>query len=80
MSCVCEDVIMPFHINLFYSYGDGRMDRDIHDLAMCSAFGNTPEEALREALIAKETWLEAARELGKPIPEPRYRPVTYQTA
>jgi hypothetical protein len=30
--------------------------------------------------LAKQAWLEAAREAGKPIPEPRYRPIIYQVA
>jgi len=29
---------------------------------------------------AKEAWLAAAREAGKPIPPPRYRPLIYQVA
>jgi len=45
------------------------------DLVHCSAFGDTPEEALRQVLIAKEAWLESARERAGPVPEPRYRPV-----
>ena len=32
----------------------------------------TEEEALREALKAKEAWLDAAKIEGKPTPEPRY--------
>ena len=51
---------------------------DIPDLQSCSAYGETPEEALQEVLKAKEAWLEAAHISGKPIPEPRYRPVIYQ--
>jgi predicted RNase H-like HicB family nuclease len=47
-------------------------------LKACSAFGNTPLEALKQVQIAKEAWLEAARAEGKPIPKPRYRPVIYQ--
>lgn len=69
-----------YHINLFYSDEDGGWIADIPDLALCSAFGETPQDALREAMIAKEAWLEAARQLGRPIPEPRYRPAIYQTA
>ncbi|MFO1112673.1 MAG: type II toxin-antitoxin system HicB family antitoxin [Rhodospirillales bacterium] len=61
-----------YHINLFYSDEDGGWIADIPDLALCSAFGET-QDALREAMIAKEAWLEAARQLGRPIPEPRYR-------
>lgn len=69
-----------YHINIFYSEDDGGYVADIPDLVACSAFGETPEQALAEVKIAKELWLEAAREAGKPIPEPRYRPVIYQAA
>jgi predicted RNase H-like HicB family nuclease len=67
-----------YHINLFYSEDDDGYIADIPDLQSCSAFGETPEEALQEVLKAKEAWLEAAHMSGKPIPEPRYRPVIYQ--
>lgn len=69
-----------YHINVFYSDEDEGYIADIPDLKHCSAFGETPEDALREVLIAKNAWLEAARDAGKSIPRPRYRPVIYQTA
>ena len=40
----------------------------------------TPEQALAQVEQAKQAWLEAAREGGKPIPPPRYRPIIYQVA
>ena len=67
-----------YHINIFYSEADGGYIADIPDLEACSAFGNTPAEALEQIMIAKEAWLEAARAEGKPIPRPRYRPAIYQ--
>lgn len=67
-----------YHINVFYSNADGGYIADIPDLKYCSAFGETPEEAVREVQIAKEAWLEAARDAEKPIPRPRYRPAMYQ--
>ncbi len=67
-----------YHINIFYSDEDGGYIADIPDLEACSAFGHTPAEALGEVETAKTAWLEAARELGKPIPAPRYRPAIYQ--
>jgi len=67
-----------YHINIFYSLEDEEYIADIPDLKFCSASGVTPEEALREVLIAKALWLETAREQGKPIPEPRYRPAIDQ--
>lgn len=72
--------VKDYHINISYSQEDGGYIADIPDLEACSAFGDTPEEALRQVEIAKATWLEAARAEGKPIPEPMYRPVIYQAA
>ncbi|MEK7815470.1 MAG: type II toxin-antitoxin system HicB family antitoxin [Pseudomonadota bacterium] len=67
-----------YHINIFYSEEDGGFIADIPDLEACSAFGATREDALREVERAKVAWIEAAKEAGKPIPPPRYRPVIYQ--
>ncbi len=69
-----------YHINVFYSEEDEGYIADIPDLTHCSAFGDTPEEAVQEVLKAKEAWLEAARAEGKPVPSPRYRPLIYQVA
>ncbi|HXU10029.1 MAG TPA: type II toxin-antitoxin system HicB family antitoxin [Blastocatellia bacterium] len=69
-----------YHINIFYSDEDGGYIADIPDLDSCSAFGVTPEEALKEVQIARDTWIEAARSEGKPIPTPKYRPAIYQVA
>ncbi len=67
-----------YHINIFWSEEDGGYIADIADLQACSAFGDTPVEALREVEEAKRAWLETARAEGKPIPKQRYRPVIYQ--
>lgn len=67
-----------YHVNLFYSEEDGGYIADIPDLKHCSAFGETPEEALREVLQAKKAWIEAAIASGKNVPKPRFRPLIYQ--
>jgi predicted RNase H-like HicB family nuclease len=67
-----------YHINVFFSDDDGCYVADIPDLKYCSAFGASPEEAVREVQIAKAAWLRVAKERGKPIPKPRYRPAIYQ--
>lgn len=69
-----------YHINIFWSAEDDCFVADIPDLVTCSAFGDTPEEALAEVLIARDLWLEVAAELGKPIPEPSYKALIYQAA
>lgn len=67
-----------YHINIFYSEEDKGYIADIPDLKYCSAFGDTPEEALKELKIARKLWLDVAKESGKPIPKPRYRPSIYK--
>jgi predicted RNase H-like HicB family nuclease len=69
-----------YHISIFYSDEDACYIADIPDLKYCSVFGDTPQQALAEVLVAKEMWLEAAREDGAAIPRPRYRPAIYQAA
>lgn len=55
-----------YHINVFWSQEDDAYIADIPDLKYCSAHAVTQEEAVREVLKAKDAWLEAAREAGKP--------------
>jgi len=64
-------VIPKYHINLFWSEADSAWVADVPDLRSCSAFGDSPAEALAEVQKAMEAWLAVAREDGLPIPEPR---------
>ena len=66
-----------YHINVFFSEDDGGYIADIPDLDSCSAFGETPEQAVAEVLRAKEAWLAVAVEAGQGVPEPCYRPAIY---
>jgi predicted RNase H-like HicB family nuclease len=72
--------VTNYHINIFYSDEDDGYIADMPDLEACSAFGLTPAEALAALEQAKEAWLVVARETGKSIPPPRYRPHNYQVA
>jgi predicted RNase H-like HicB family nuclease len=67
-----------YHINVFYSEEDGGYIADIPDLKSCSAFGQTPEEAVRQVQIAKTAWLESCRAHDKPVPKPIYRSPAYE--
>lgn len=51
--------------------GDGDYIAEIEELKGCTAFGETPKEALEEIIIAKELWIETAKKHGKPIPKPK---------
>ena len=59
-----------YPILIFWSDEDECFVADVPDLRYCSAFGDTPEEALAESLIAQEAWLESAREHGRRLPVP----------
>ena len=73
-------MMKDYHINIFYSEEDHGYIADIPDLKACSAFGETPDQALTEVLAAKKSWLESAKSNGKRIPRPEYKPVIYQLA
>jgi predicted RNase H-like HicB family nuclease len=61
-----------YKIELFYSKEDEGFIAVAPDLPGCSAFGETPEEALKEIEIAQSLWLKTAEDIGKDIPEPIY--------
>lgn len=63
-----------YAVSIFWSDEDNQYIAVVPDLRGCSASGDTPEEALREIQIAKELWLEVAREHGDVLPEPKWRP------
>lgn len=57
-----------YHINIFYSEEDEGYIADIPDLVHCSVFGNTPEEALSEALVPRKHGLKLPAPRGNPSP------------
>lgn len=64
----------PYHINIFYDAEDEDYIADVPDFKHISAFGDTPEEALREVLLALQMTIEVYQEQGKALPEAKYRP------
>jgi predicted RNase H-like HicB family nuclease len=62
-----------YEIILYWSSEDDAFIAEAPELAGCAADGATRQEALAniEAIIAE--WLETARELGRPIPQPKGR-------
>jgi len=59
-----------YPIVVYSTEDDGGYFSVVPDLPGCTAHGETAEEALREAQVAQEPRLEAARARGWPIPEP----------
>ena len=63
-----------YTIVVFWSEEDAAWVADAPDLKSCSAFGNSPAEAVAELGVAVDAWLAAAHDAGLPIPEARYQP------
>ncbi|MEA3011045.1 MAG: hypothetical protein QOJ91_2737 [Sphingomonadales bacterium] len=43
----------------------------VPELPGCMSDGGTPQEALENVYDAIACWIEACREMGRPVPEPR---------
>ncbi len=65
---------MDYPIVVYPTKEDGGYFAVVPDLPGCTAHGETPKEALREARIAQERWLEAVRERGWTVFEPSRHP------
>ncbi len=62
-----------YEIILYWSNEDDAFIAEVPELAGCAADGPTRQVALANAEIVIAEWLESARELGRPIPEPKGR-------
>ncbi|MEY2829596.1 MAG: hypothetical protein RIQ33_1454 [Bacteroidota bacterium] len=60
-----------YEIIIFWSKEDNAFIAEVHELSGCMADGNSYTEALSNAEIIIDEWLEVARSTGKIIPEPK---------
>lgn len=67
-----EDYI-KYEMIIYWSKEDDAFIVEVPELPGCMADGKTYEEAIKNALIVIREWVEAAKELGKEIPEPKGR-------
>jgi predicted RNase H-like HicB family nuclease len=65
-----------YEIILYWSDGDQAIVAEVPELPGCAADGSTYQEAISNVETVIDEWIETARELGRPIPEPRGR-LTY---
>lgn len=62
--------MIPYEIHMHHSEEDGGYIATVHELPGCSAFGETPQKAIKEIEVAAKLWLQAAKKEKRPIPEP----------
>ena len=60
-------------IILYWSDEDQSFIAEVPELAGCAADGATRQEAIANVEVVIEEWIETAKELGRPIPEPKGR-------
>jgi predicted RNase H-like HicB family nuclease len=62
-----------YEIILFWSDEDGAYIAEVPELPGCKADGKTYQEAITMAEVIIDEWIETAKELGRPVPEPKSR-------
>ena len=62
-----------YEVILYWSKVDEAYIAEVPELPGCAADGETRQEALSAVETVIAEWIETARGLGRPIPEPRGR-------
>ena len=60
-----------YEIIIYWSEEDGRYIAEIPELSGAMADGASYQEALMQAELIIEQWIETAKEIGRTIPEPK---------
>ena len=62
---------MRYELIIYWSKADQSFIVEVPELPGCMADGGSYEEAVANAQTVIAEWIETARSLGRPIPEPR---------
>jgi predicted RNase H-like HicB family nuclease len=62
-----------YEVILYWSEEDQAFIAEVPELPGCAADGKTYQEALASVEVVIQEWIETARELGRPIPQPKGR-------
>ena len=65
--------MVKYEVIIYWSEEDKAFIAEVPELAGCAADGPTYEEALKNVETIIDEWIETAKELRRPIPEPRGR-------
>jgi predicted RNase H-like HicB family nuclease len=60
-----------YEIIIYWSNEDEAFIAEVPELPGCMADGKTYEEALKNAQVVIEEWIETAKQLGRQIPVPK---------
>jgi predicted RNase H-like HicB family nuclease len=62
-----------YELIVYWSGEDQAFLVEVPELPGCAADGSSYQEAVANAEVVIREWVETARELGRPVPEPRGR-------
>jgi len=62
-----------YEVIIFWSDEDASFIAEVPELPGCAADGASYSEALANIQVIIDEWIETAKELGRPIPEPKGR-------
>jgi predicted RNase H-like HicB family nuclease len=62
-----------YEVILYWSELDQAFIAEVPELPGCAADGNSYQEALQNVELVMQEWSETAKDLGRPVPQPRPR-------
>jgi predicted RNase H-like HicB family nuclease len=64
---------IKYELIIYWSEVDQAFIVEVPELPGCAADGETYQEAVQNAEVVIQEWIQTAQELGRPIPEPKGR-------
>lgn len=65
--------MFKYEVIIYWSDDDQAFVAEVPELAGCLSDGASPQEALNNVQRIMAEWIETAKELGRPVPEPKGR-------
>lgn len=65
--------MIRYKMIIYWSEEDQAFIAKVPELPGCAADGSTYQEAITNAEVVVQEWIETAKELGRPVPEPKGR-------
>ena len=62
-----------YEVIIYWSESDEAFIAEVPELSGCAADGATYQEALANVEVIIQEWIETAKEIGRPIPQPKGR-------
>ena len=66
-------MILRYEIIIYWSEENQAFIAEVPELPGCAADGKTYQEALQNVEVIMQEWIQTAKELWRPIPEPKGR-------